>query len=357
VPSPTLVAITLTAGGDGVAVVARMLRDALQSRTPSGCEIVSMFDGPARHPSVRDKIAFTGRLSRDILIRRPRWVFFSHIGLMRAQKGIPFTFRRPYGVFLHGVEAWKRLSPTDRSMLRGASLRLANTQHTAARVMAANPEIGVVASCPLALTTEIASAPMIAGSELPPALADRTAQIVLMVGGLRGDQAYKGHDQVIQAWPAVIDAVPNSRLVIVGDGDDRPRLERLARESGAGDRIAFTGFASDALLATAYARASLFVMPSRGEGFGLVYVEAMARGVPCIGSLHDAAGDVIVDGKTGLLVDQGNIGSIADAIVSLLRNPERRRSMGEAARMRVHEEFSTPAFRARLNTILDQAFE
>jgi phosphatidyl-myo-inositol dimannoside synthase len=99
------------------------------------------------------------------------------------------------------------------------------------------------------------------------------------------------------------------------------------------------------------------VMPSRGEGFGLVYVEAMARGVPCIGSLHDAAGDVIVDGKTGLLVDQGNIGSIADAIVSLLRNPERRRSMGEAARMRVHEEFSTPAFRARLNTILDQAFE
>jgi phosphatidylinositol alpha-1,6-mannosyltransferase len=315
-----------------------------------------MFDGPARHPSVRDKIAFTGRLSRDILIRRPRWVLFSHIGLMRAQKGIPSALRRPYGVFLHGVESWKPLSPTDRSMLRGASLRLANTRHTASRVMAANPGIGDVASCPLALTTEIATAPMIPDSALPPAIADRTAPMALMVGGLRGDQAYKGHDQVIQAWPAVIAAVPNARLVIVGEGNDRPRLERLARESGAGERIAFTGFASDALLATAYERASLFVMPSRGEGFGLVYVEAMARGVPCIGSLHDAAGDVIVDGKTGLLVDQGNIRSIADAIVSLLGNPDRRRAMGEAARLRVREEFSMTAFRARLNTILDQAF-
>ena len=353
---PTLVAITLTPGGDGVAVVARMLWDALQNRSPNGCEIVSMFDGPARHPSVRDKIAFTGRLSRDILIRRPRWVLFSHIGLTRAQKGIPVPLRRPYGVFLHGVEAWKRLSPTDRSMLRGASLRLANTVHTASRVMQANPEIGEVAACPLALTTAIGTAAAVPDDQLPPSIADRTAQLVLMVGGLRDDQAYKGHDQVLQAWPTVAAAVSNARLVIVGDGNDRPRLERLARQSGGGDRITFTGFASDALLAACYERAALFVMPSRGEGFGLVYVEAMARGVPCIGSRHDAAGDVIVDGKTGLLVDQDDIPAIAQAIVSLLRDPERRRAMGAAAQNRVQEEFTTAAFRARLNAILDAAF-
>jgi phosphatidylinositol alpha-1,6-mannosyltransferase len=334
-----------------------MLWDALQHRSPAECGIVSMFEGPARHPSVRDKIAFTGRLSRDILIRRPRWVLFSHIGLTRAQKGIPMPLRRPYGVFLHGVEAWRRLSPTDRSMLRGASLRLANTAHTASRVMQANPEIGVVASCPLALTTAIATAPAVPDYQLPPSIADRTAQLVLMVGGLRGDQAYKGHDQVLQAWPAVVAAVPNARLVIVGEGDDRPRLERLARQTGAGDRITFTGFASDALLAATYERASLFVMPSKGEGFGLVYVEAMAQGVPCIGSLHDAAGDVIVDGRTGLLVDQDNIRAIGEAIISLLRDPERRRAMGVAAQTRVREEFTTAAFRARLNTILDTAFD
>jgi phosphatidyl-myo-inositol dimannoside synthase len=355
VSGPTLVAITLTPGGDGVAVVARMLWDALQHRSPNGCGIVSMFDGPARHPSVRDKIAFTGRLSRDILIRRPQWVLFSHIGLTRAQKGIPMALRRPYGVFLHGVEAWKRLGPTDRSMLRGASLRLANTAHTAARVMEANPEIGEVTACPLALTT-VSSVHPAPDDQLPAPIADHRGQLVLMVGGLRGNQAYKGHEQVIQAWPAVVAAVPDARLVIVGEGDDRPRLERLARQSGAGDRITFTGFASDELLAASYERAALLVMPSRGEGFGLVYVEAMAHGVPCIGSLHDAAGDVIVDGQTGLLVDQDDIRAIAQAIVSLLQDPERRKAMGEAAKKRVREEFTTKAFQSRLNTILDAAF-
>src|SRR5262245_49619814 len=348
--------MTLTPGGDGIAVVARMVWDALQHRSPNGCEVVSMFEGPARHPSVRDKIAFTGRLSREILVHRPPWMLFSHIGLTRAQKGIPMALRRPYGVLLYGVEAWKRLSPSDRSMLRGASLRLGISAHTASRVMEANPEIGEVTVCPLALTT-ISTTPPAPEDHLPPSIADRSAQLVLMVGGLRGNQAYKGHDQVLQAWPAVVAAVPNARLVIVGEGDDRPRLERLAQESGAGDRITFTGFASDELLSACYERAALFVMPSRGEGFGLVYVEAMVHGVPCIGSIQDAAGDVIVNGTTGLLVDQDDIRAIGQAIVSLLQDPGRRKAMGEAAKARVHEEFTTTAFRARLNTILATAFE
>jgi phosphatidylinositol alpha-1,6-mannosyltransferase len=306
---------------------------------------------------VSDKIAFTGRLSRDILIRRPSWMMFSHIGLTRAQKGIPPGLRRPYGVFLHGVEAWNRLSATDRSMLRGASLRVANTKYTACRVMQANPEIGTVEACQLALTTASPGGTPLPDDQLPPAIADSRNNIVLMVGGLRANQAYKGHDQVIQAWPAVVAGAPGAHLVIAGDGDDRLRLEVLARESGAGGTITFTGFASDALLAACYDRASLFVMPSRGEGFGLVYVEAMAHGVPCIGSRHDAAGDVIVDGKTGMLVEQDDIAAIARAIVSLLRDPERRRAMGDAARSRVRAEFTTTAFRARLNAILDAAFD
>jgi phosphatidylinositol alpha-1,6-mannosyltransferase len=162
---------------------------------------------------------------------------------------------------------------------------------------------------------------------------------------------------MIQAWPAVVAAVPNAHLVIAGDGDDRPRLMALARHVGAASHITFTGFVSDALLSAWYRRASLFAMPSRGEGFGLVYVEAMAHGVPCIGSRHDAAGDVIIDQQTGMLVEQDDIRSIAGAIISLLRDPGRRRTMGEAARQRVRDEFTLPAFRQRLNTILDAAFD
>ena len=351
--SPTLVAITLTPRGDGVAAVAKMLWEALEQRFPDR-RSVTMFEGPARPPSVADKVAFTGRLSRDILVRRPQWVLFSHIGLMRAQKGIPPQLRRPYAVFLHGVEAWKRLGPTDRAMLRQASLRIANTSFTAARVMETNPEIGDVDACPLALTAEL-TAP-VAAMETLPAIADPHAEVVLMVGGMRADQAYKGHEQMLGAWPRVVAEVPNAHLLIVGDGDDRARLTALAEQSGVARHITFTGFASDALLAACYRRASLFAMPSRGEGFGLVYVEAMAHGVPCIGSRHDAAGDVILDGVTGVLVEQCDIRGIAAAIVELLRDGERRRAMGEAARCRVRTQFTPTAFRGRLNRLLDEAF-
>src|SRR5207244_773328 len=101
------------------------------------------------------------------------------------------------------------------------------------RVMQANPEIGTVEACPLALMTASPGGTPQPDDQLPQAIADRRNHIVLMVGGMRANQAYKGHDQVIQAWPAVVAGVPGAHLVIAGDGDDRPRLTALARQSGA----------------------------------------------------------------------------------------------------------------------------
>jgi phosphatidylinositol alpha-1,6-mannosyltransferase len=355
-PGPSLVAITLTSRGDGVAVVAGMLHRALSSPTRP-CRVVSMFDGPAQPPSLFDKIRFAIRLALETFVVRPEWMLFSHVGLVRAQKLIPPRFRRPYAVFLHGVEAWRPFSPSDRAMLRHAKLRLANSSYTARRVMDANPDIGDVVACPLAIDERRPAQPAKSAADVPAVLAETGAMIVLMVGGLRADQAYKGHDQMIAAWSAVVDAIPKARLLIVGDGDDRPRLERLAQASAAAGTITFTGFATDAVLADCYNRAALFAMPSRGEGFGIVYVEAMARGLPCIGSIHDAAGDVIADNESGLLVDQSDIPGLARAVASLLADDVRRAAMSRAARARVEQLFTRAAFDARISRIVGRAFE
>jgi phosphatidylinositol alpha-1,6-mannosyltransferase len=103
---------------------------------------------------------------------------------------------------------------------------------------------------------------------------------------MSADERYKGHDQILDAWPVVRSRIPDARLVIVGDGDDAPRLRAKAASLGLAASVLFTGFVTEAQLAALYQKASVFAMPSREEGFGLVYLEAMARGVPCIGSIH-----------------------------------------------------------------------
>ncbi len=135
-----------------------------------------------------------------------------------------------------------------------------------------------------------------------------------IVARMSSAERYKGHDELLEAWPIVKAHLPDARLVCVGDGDDLPRLQQKAHELGIGSETIFTGFVSADELHGWYDAASVFAMPSRGEGFGLVYLEAMSHGLPCIGSVHDAAGEIIDDGVTGHLVDQSDpreLGAVA----------------------------------------------
>jgi phosphatidyl-myo-inositol dimannoside synthase len=326
-----LAAITMARGGDGVAVVANLIWRAFERRWPDA-RLVTMFDGRARTPGFTDKAAFTATLMTELAAHRPGAVVYSHLGLARAQAYVPSLLERPYAVFLHGVEAWGSLGDADLRTLQRARLRLANSRFTAARVAAAHPSIGDIVPCPLALVDD--GRPTHGREEAGDAAAfPDDGPIVLVVGRMHASEAYKGHDQLIEAWPAVVAKVPTAHLVVVGDGNDRPRLENKARLVEGGGRVHFLGFASPGLLDACYRKTSVFALPSRGEGFGLVYLEAMARGLPCIGSRQDAAGDVIVDGATGHLVDHTDSAALAARIVRLLTDENERRAMGEAGRL------------------------
>jgi phosphatidylinositol alpha-1,6-mannosyltransferase len=167
----------------------------------------------------------------------------------------------------------------------------------------------------------------------------------------RLDEAYKHVDAVIAAIkePALSSAV----LTVVGDGPRRPALEHLAREVGVLDRVLFTGNVDEATLDRAYRDNDLFVLPSTGEGFGLVYAEAMAHGLPCVGARGCGTEDVVVDGITGRLVDEPSPLAVAEAAAWAL-DPSRYETLSTQATCRARRELCADGFGLRLLAALDE---
>lgn len=358
--APLLAAITLHPTGGGIAVVSTLLWQVLATRWGEHARLATAFDHESRPATAREKARFTLAVGSAQLFNQTDWVLFSHLALAQAQQLIPKPVRRPYGVFLHGIEAWKDLSAAEKRAVVAADLRIANSRYTATRVMAMHPDIGHVEACPLALPTVVStSASSGRDSVRDPHARDAAFAVgphaVLVVGRMSQSERYKGHDQLIDAWRGVVSRVPDAQLLIVGDGDDAPRLKRKAAQMPCAERIEFRGFVSAPTLQTLYEQSALFALPSDGEGFGLVYLEAMTHRLACVGSIHDAASEIIVDGVTGRLVDQTDIARLADAIATLLLDQPRRRAMGEAGHARAMTEFTFDRFSTRLCGLINDA--
>jgi glycosyltransferase involved in cell wall biosynthesis len=144
-------------------------------------------------------------------------------------------------------------------------------------------------------------------------------RVILTVGRLSSSERYKGNDRIIRALPEVIAQVPNAIYLIVGAGDDKQRLEQLAAERGLTGRVVFAGHVPDGELADYYALADLYTMPSTGEGFGIVFLEAAACGLPVIAGNADGSVDALAEGQIGCLVDPRAHGQVTSALIRALQ--------------------------------------
>jgi glycosyltransferase involved in cell wall biosynthesis len=171
-------------------------------------------------------------------------------------------------------------------------------------------------------------------------------KVVLMtLGRLASFERYKGFDEVLEMLPDLVKEIPGITYLIVGDGTDRPRLETKATSLGVADRVVFTGFIPEAEKADHYRLADVYVMPSSGEGFGFVFLEAMACGVPAIGSRTDGGREALRDGELGFVVDPTNREEIQGAIRKALN--DRRGSVPQGL-----EHFSYENFTRRLHAVI-----
>jgi phosphatidylinositol alpha-1,6-mannosyltransferase len=164
-------------------------------------------------------------------------------------------------------------------------------------------------------------------------------------------------DTLIQALPRLLLRWPDVQLVLVGAGDDREWLVNIARDSGVERHVYFLTEITYDELSACYAASELFALPSRGEGFGFVYLEAMARGKPVIGGAHGGAPEVIQDGVTGYLVPHGDTVQLTASVDALLSNPELGRQMGARGRERVEKEFGFTVFAKAFKKILRELCE
>jgi phosphatidylinositol alpha-1,6-mannosyltransferase len=181
--------------------------------------------------------------------------------------------------------------------------------------------------------------------------------MLLMVGRLW--QAHKGFDTAIAALPRVLDRCPHASLMIVGPGDPAP-LRALARTHGVEGRVRFEGEVARSRLLELYRECTVFVMPGRtvdgtAEGFGLVYLEAAAFGRPAVAGRAGGAGEAVLDGETGLVVDGEDVTAVAEAVIVLLEDPAYADRLGRAARERVFRDFDSSAQRRALRRVIAAA--
>jgi glycosyltransferase involved in cell wall biosynthesis len=223
-----------------------------------------------------------------------------------------------YVLVAHGIEVWRPYSWIERRSLRGAARILCISEFTRRQVLRFDP--GLDPARLVVVPNSFDPGFETAGTAPETAARSAGGPVILTVARLTKADTYKGVDTVIEAMPRVLRVLPQARLRVVGEGDDLPRLRALAQRTGVAGAVHFTGFVDDATLRGEYRRCDLFALPSRKEGFGLVYLEALGGGKPCIAARAGGSPEV-VDHEVGALVDYGNSEQLADAVIELCKQP------------------------------------
>ena len=255
----------------------------------------------------------------------------------------------------HGIEVWKPMSALRGICLRRSDIVTAPSRYTAEKLRDIRrlPE-AKIRICPWGLDPgflEMATrAPQFSLPDKIP-----NSPYVLAVGRWASAERYKGFDTLIRVLPVLLRETPNLQLVFIGDGDDRPSLEALAKEARVQERVHFVSGISREQLVAYYAGAELFALPSSGEGFGLVFLEAMAMGKAVVGGNHGGIPDIIEEGITGFLVAHGDEEQLSAKLNLLLRDQALREEMGRRGRDRVVQKFTFGNFEAQLREILTNA--
>ncbi len=277
---------------------------------------------------------------------RADMVVFGHINL--APLGLLFKMLKPrlkYGILIYGIEVWERLPLAKQLSARRADFIFSISRFTAEKLAELNginkDKIHVLANCLNPFFADNRNTPTINRS-FP------KGRILLSVSRLNPSERYKGIDHVIMAMPSILSVFPDTYYIVVGNGDDKERLHALSRDLGVSKHVIFTGYVSDEELPGYYSGCDVFLLPSGREGFGFVFLEAMAFKKPCIGARDGGIPEVVVDKETGILVEFGDVDALGNAIINLLTVESTRKRLGEEGYKRLMDKFTFDIYKNKL---------
>jgi phosphatidylinositol alpha-1,6-mannosyltransferase len=343
-----LASATLRAGNGGIARVARLMDRVLAEEAAAGrlkAQAASYLDDSL--PDIRlpvstargSKLRFVWQVHKAAL--SCDHFLYDFEGIMRAHCRLPLL-RRPCLSWICGIEVWENAAPRRISHLHRADVLVSISNYTRERADRIHGGFKRAQVCWLGTETDDAPAP-------PPSTGHAPTVMIL---GRMDESNYKGHVELIDCWPKVVGAVRDARLLIVGGGPSQEEFRRRAAASSAAEAIVFTGFVPEENMPKIWAETTVFAMPSRGEGFGLVYIEAMRQELPVVASIHDAAPEVNLDGTTGYNVDLDEPDQLTERLIHLLKNPDQAALLGRNGQKRWREYFAYSAFKKRFLPIL-----
>ncbi len=289
------------------------------------------------------------------LIERPNIIISTHARFSILARYLKKVAGIPYWVVAHGIDVWGLTNPALIRALRDANLILSVSSYTRNRLLA---EQRLDRDKVIILPNTMDSARFNIGPR-PAHLLRRygmasDARVILTVSRLNGEEKYKGYDTILSALPTIRKAIPDVHYLIVGKGDDRPRIERIISELGLESCVTLAGYVPDEELCDHYNLCDVFAMPSKGEGFGIVFLEAMACGKPVLAGNKDGSVDALGGGELGVLVDPDDVDEIASALIGILNDtyPHPIIYNPQLLRQRAIEVYGFESFKSALSNLL-----
>lgn len=290
----------------------------------------------------------SGAMRRSILV-------FDHVTLALpvlplAAAGLIKTI-----IFAHGSESWKLPRQSSLWSFQCAAVCLTNSHFTLRKMRDRIPKLNGVA-CPLGLSPEFSLKEEAGDTHAQPIELEAAdgrmrhlrGRCLLLVARMDPTEGLKGHRALINIMPGLIHEFPDAQLVFAGPGDDRPNLRQLAITKGVAHAMFLPGFVPTETLQGLYRHCYAFVMPSRQEGFGLAYLEAMNYAKPCVGCFDQGAEDVIVHGETGYLVHDPDDGrELLGILRTLLRDSHTASLLGKRGFERLRQHFTANHYQQR----------
>jgi glycosyltransferase involved in cell wall biosynthesis len=271
-------------------------------------------------PKLLQTILFATKIIFLSILQRPTVVISTHVNYATACYILKLLTGIPYWVVAHGLEVWEIENNFTKLALQKADRIISVSNYTRKRLL----QDTNIDSEKIFVLPNTFDANQFKINPKPSYLLKRynltdEQPVILTITRMGRMAKYKGYDQILNALVKVRLHVPDVHFILAGKGDDIPRIKALVTQLNLQDCVTIAGFVPDEELCAHYNLCDVFALPSKGEGFGIVYLEALACGKPVLAGNQDGSIDPLAEGKLGCLVDPDNVEEIADNLIQILQ--------------------------------------
>ncbi len=303
--------------------------------------------------SLFNKIFFSAEIILKSLYFRPDVIICGHINFSPVCLFMKRVFDFEYAVIIHGIEAWNINSKIKKIALENSKKVIVVSNYTAEAVVSGVPAV----KDKLFLLPNSVDGGKIFIKEKPGFLVEKYGlagkKIIFTLCRLSSSEKYKGYDRVIEALPLIKREISEIKYILAGEGDDKERIEKLISDLNLKETVILAGHIDEQAKIDYYNLCDVFAMPSKGEGFGIVFLEALACGKPVVAGGEDGSRDALLGGDLGIMVNPDNVKEVAEAITGILKNNVHRALLdADYLRKRTLEAYGADVFKKRVAELI-----